>query len=192
MLEHDFHDSIGCWVGMTARAFERALNEELAPHGITFQQWQVLAWLAFEGELSQAQLAQRLRVEAPTLVGILDRMERDMWIERVVAAGDRRKKLIRPMPKVKPVWERILAAARSVRMRATQGVSAVELEQVRLILERLRLNLSGEDELQTTPRPAAQPARDDLGREVLELTEEIVRSSQRAAVPPMVLEPHSP
>jgi len=77
-------------------------------------------------------------------------------------------------------------------MRATQGVSAVELEQVRLILERLRLNLSGEDELQTTPRPVAQPARDDLGREVLELTEEIVRSSQRAAVPPMVLEPHSP
>ena len=35
MLEQDFEQSVGYWAHMMARAFERALNEELAPHGIT-------------------------------------------------------------------------------------------------------------------------------------------------------------
>ena len=49
MLEHDFEDSLGYWTCRTAHAMERAMNEELAAHGITFQQWQVLAWTALEG-----------------------------------------------------------------------------------------------------------------------------------------------
>jgi MarR family transcriptional regulator for hemolysin len=141
VLEHDFEESIGYWVCMTARALERALNEELAPHGITFQQWLVLAWLALEGELTQAQLAERMRVEAPTLVGILDRMERDGWISRQVSAEDRRKKLIRPTPRVQPVWAKMLSCARRVRARAARGLDPKELAQLRTTLATLRANL---------------------------------------------------
>lgn len=144
MLEHDFHDSIGCWVGLTARAFERALNDELSPHGITFPQWQVLAWLALDGELTQAQLALRMRVEAPTLVGILDRMQRDGWISREPAKDDRRKKIIRPRAKVRPVWEKVLAACRRVRERALQGVDDSEREQLKNVLHKIRENLKAE------------------------------------------------
>src|SRR5215475_9525250 len=75
VLEHDFKENLGYWVGMASRAFERALNEELAPHGITLRQCQVLGWLALEKELTLSQLADRLRIEPPTLVRILDRME---------------------------------------------------------------------------------------------------------------------
>jgi MarR family transcriptional regulator for hemolysin len=144
VLEHDFQESVGCWVGLTARAFERAVNDELAPLGITFPQWQVLGWLAFEPDLSQTQLAQRMRVEAPTLVGILDRMERDGWITRQPAPDDRRKKLVRPMPKVQPVWEQIMAACRRVRAQALQGIEAEELQQVKGVLERIRQNLTAD------------------------------------------------
>jgi MarR family transcriptional regulator for hemolysin len=144
MLEHDFHESIGCWVVLTSRAFERALNDELAPHGITFPQWQVLGWLAFDGELTQAQLAQRMRVEAPTLVGILDRMERDGWISRQPAPDDRRKKLIQPCPKVKPIWETVMAACRRVRARALQGVEPEDVEHVKNVLQKIRENLNAE------------------------------------------------
>lgn len=92
MLEHDFEESVVCFMGRTARAFEKAINEELLPLGITFQQWQILAELALEGELYQFQLADRLQIQPPTLVGILDRMERDGWISRtaVRATGARR------------------------------------------------------------------------------------------------------
>src|SRR5689334_12242213 len=104
---------------MLSRAFERSLNEELKPLGITLRQCQVLGSLALEKELTQAELAERMRIEPPTLVRILDRMERVGWIERHPAPDDRRKKLIRATPRVQPVWDRIMSCVRAVRARAT-------------------------------------------------------------------------
>ena len=46
MLEQDFEQSVGYWAHMLSRAFERALNEELKPLGITLRQCQVLGCLA--------------------------------------------------------------------------------------------------------------------------------------------------
>jgi MarR family transcriptional regulator for hemolysin len=71
---------------------------------VTFRQAQVLGCLALEGSLSQTGLADRMRIEPPTLVGILDRMERDGWIRRDADKTDRRRKLIQPTPAAKPAW----------------------------------------------------------------------------------------
>ena len=148
MLEYDFEASIGYWLCLASRAIERALNEELAPHGITFPQWQVLAWLALEGEeLSQSQLADRLRIEPPTLAGILDRMERDGWVRRHPSTKDRRKKMVRPTPRVRPIWDQVVTCARRVRARAVQGVDPAELETVKRVLATVRENLSADRSL---------------------------------------------
>lgn len=149
MLEYDFEQSVTYWIGMTSHTLEQALNEELAPQGITFRQCQVLAWLSLQGELTQAQLAKRLHLEAPTLVGILDRMERDGWVERHVVPGDRRKKLIRPAEKVQPVWRRMVASFRRVRKRATRGLSEAELVTLKSILGKIQHNLR-------TPEPVEE------------------------------------
>jgi MarR family transcriptional regulator, transcriptional regulator for hemolysin len=143
VLKYDFEQSIACWVCRTARAFELALNDELEPLGITYRQWQALGWLAFEGELTQNQLAERMKIEAPTLVGILDRMERDGWIVRAPAKSDRRKKIIRPTPRVQPVWSKITAAARRVRQRALRGVPVKDVERTIGLLEKVLDNLQG-------------------------------------------------
>ncbi len=143
MLEYDFDQSITFCVCMTSHAVEQAINDELARHGITYRQLQVLGWLAVEGgKVSQSQLAERMRIEAPTLAGILERMERNQWIKRESFPNDRRKKLVRPTPKVKPVWEKIVTAARQVRARATEGLSEQELASVRHVLETIQQNLA--------------------------------------------------
>ena len=142
MLEHDFEDSLGYWTCLTAHAMERAMNDELAAHGITFQQWQVLAWTALEGDLTQTQLAEKLRVEPPTLAGILDRMERDGWVRREPDAEDRRRKIVRPMPRVEPVWAKMIACARRVRARAMQGLSSTDIERTRDVLNKVLDNLN--------------------------------------------------
>jgi MarR family transcriptional regulator for hemolysin len=141
LLEYDFEESIGYWICMTSRALEQALNEELAPHGITFRQWQVLCWLALDGDLTQAQLADRMRIEAPTLVGILDRMERAAWISRQPSDLDRRKKFITPGSRAQPVWEKVVACARRVRARATEGISEKELAVAKKVMSHIQENL---------------------------------------------------
>jgi len=141
MLEYDFENSVGFWTCTASSAFQRAFNEELAPQGVTFRQAQVLGCLALEGSLSQTDLADRMRIEPPTLVGILDRMERDGWIRRDGDKTDRRRKLIQPTPAAKPAWSKVVAAAQRVRERATHGLSATQLEQLRKLLGMVRTNL---------------------------------------------------
>jgi len=141
VLSYDFEESLGYWITLATQAFHRALGEEVAPHGITYRQSLVLGWLAFEGELSQAELATKMMVEPPTLVGILDRMERDGWITRNSCPADRRKKLIRPTEAAEPVWEKIAESARLVRARAAEGLSDQELKTLKHLLIRVKENL---------------------------------------------------
>lgn len=90
-MDYDFEESVGYWVTITSLVFRRRLNEELQPYGITFRQSQVLGWLVLEGELSQSELGTRMEVEAPTVKGLIDRMEAAGWVKRIQCPTDRRK-----------------------------------------------------------------------------------------------------
>jgi len=142
VLEYDFENSVGYWICQASHAFQRAFNEELAPQGVTYRQAQVLGCLALEGRLSQTDLAERMRIEPPTLVGILDRMEEGGWIHREGDKHDRRKKLVQPTMAAKPVWTKIVAAAKRVRGRATRGISATQLTQLKKLLAMVQNNLN--------------------------------------------------
>jgi MarR family transcriptional regulator for hemolysin len=141
VLEYDFENSVGFWICQASHALQRAFNEELAPQGVTFRQAQVLGSLALEGRLSQTDLAERMRIEPPTLVGILDRMERDGWIRRGSDKTDRRKKLIEATSTAKPVWTKIVAVAKRVRARATRGMTPSQLTQLKKLLTLVQTNL---------------------------------------------------
>lgn len=141
MLQYDFENSVGYWICLAQQAHQRALNEELAPHGITFRQAQVLGCLVLDHELSQTELANKLSIEPPTLVGILDRMERDGWIERHSCPDDRRKKLIRATEAAEPVWAKIAECGLAVRARATSGLSERQIANLKKLLAKVRKNM---------------------------------------------------
>jgi len=141
VLQFDFEESIGYWICSTAHAVRRALNAELEKQGITYRQWEVLAWIAMVGELSQVELAERLGIEAPTLVGILDRMERDGWLDRYGCPNDRRRKRIRATEKAETVWAKMVECARKVRTQAREGLSQEELDFLKATCGRVKANL---------------------------------------------------
>ena len=145
MLNFDVEQSIGYWMTITTHAYHRAISDELAPHGITYRQSMVLGWLALEGELSQTELAAKMMVEPPTLVGILDRMERDGWISRHHCPTDRRKNIIRANAAAKPVWEKIVECASRVRARATAGLSERQIASLKKLLLQIRQNVEAPD-----------------------------------------------
>ncbi|REJ93710.1 MAG: MarR family transcriptional regulator [Planctomycetota bacterium] len=151
MLQYDYEQSIGYWIMGASQEIQRALNEELAAQGITYRQWEVLALTSVKGEQSQSELAEQMRLEAPTLVGVLDRMERDGWIVRVTDPKDRRRKIIRPTEQVAPAWSRMIECARRIRARATEGIDPEDLETVRRCLLKVRDNLAGSRRPVITP-----------------------------------------
>ncbi len=141
MLEYDFEASPGYWLTMTTQALHRALNNELAPTGITYRQSQVIGWLVLEGDQTLSELATRMMIEPPTLVGILERMERNGWIARVGCEDDRRRKLIRLTPAAEPVWERIVECIYRVRAAAFAGLDSEQIERLMGLLRQIHENL---------------------------------------------------
>jgi MarR family transcriptional regulator for hemolysin len=140
-LAYDFESSIGYWITMTSHSYQQALNDELAPYGITFRQFQVLAWLAYDGELSQGELARRMMIEPPTLVGILDRMQREGWIQRQSCSVDRRRKRVALRAPAEAVWSKVVGCLTRVRHRATKGMSPQEVELLSNLLSKVQSNL---------------------------------------------------
>ena len=144
MLRYDFEESLGYWLTMTHHAYMRAFNEELAPEGITYRQAQVLAWLSLEGPLSQVDLASRMLIEPPSLVGTLDRMEASGLLERRSCPQDGRKKLVHPLPAADKLWGQIVVCGRHIRSLATNGLTDRELATLKKLLNKVRINVTSE------------------------------------------------
>jgi len=144
LLQHDFKSDVGCWVHLCAHRFEVIANSVLADEGISYRQMQVLAWLAMEGGQSQADLARCMGVEPPTVVAVIDRMERDGLIERQACPDDRRKRIIVPTRKAVPIWERIIECFKRINQQAVKGLSKSEVNTLRSLLERVHVNLCEE------------------------------------------------
>lgn len=156
MIAYDFEESIGYLVHTASHAVEQALNEELRAHGITFRQFQVLAALALMGDdVSQGDIAGRLGIESATLVGVLDRMERDGWIRRHPCPTDRRKKIIRTTARVKSVWQTMAECGHRVRRRYMQGVSSKEFQITWRVLEQILANLGSLPPIPRKPQSIA-------------------------------------
>lgn len=144
MLDFDFRARVCYWVHMAAHSFERTVNSELLSEGITYRQCQVLGWLAIEGDMSQVELADRMNIEPPTVVRVLDCMERDGLIARESCPTDRRKKVVRPLPRAIPVWEKIKACGDRVEANALRGMAPEQVVALRDLLEIVQQNLSEE------------------------------------------------
>ena len=162
MLDRDIEQSLGYWVFTTAYALETALNEELAPLGITHRQVQVLGTLALHGEASQNELAEMMRIEPSSVVRLLDRMERDGWIVRDADPDDRRRKIVRPTEKAEPVWRQIKKHGEKAKARATRGLTDEQIAATVAVLRQIRQNIMGDSPFPHCPLSreleAARPA----------------------------------
>lgn len=65
----------------------------------THSQAHTLMWLGFDGPLTMGEIARRGGVTEKTVTGVIDRLERDGWLQRERDAEDRRVIRVRLTPK---------------------------------------------------------------------------------------------
>jgi MarR family transcriptional regulator for hemolysin len=86
-----------------SRLWRVQVNETLDAFELTASAWAVLRILRDEGEgRTQKDLAGELGIEGPTLVKLLDGLEKGDWIERRISEADRRAKTIWLKPGARP------------------------------------------------------------------------------------------
>lgn len=132
-------ENFGQLLGETARAWRAALDCRLRPIGLSGARWLVLLHLArADTPLSQKELAARIGIEGPTLVGLLDRMVQDGWVERRPSGSDRRSNTVHLTVPARRTIRRIEATAAALREELLSGVSRDEIESCARVLERIR------------------------------------------------------
>ena len=138
-------ESAGYLVRDAHRAFQRLLEQRIAPYGVTRGQWYFLRVLWTEDGLSQRELSQRVGMMEPTTVIALQSMERAGLVRRVRSASDKRRAQVWLTPKAQKLKGRLLPLAREITMQARAGVSKKEFEAFRDTISRMTANL---DDLQ--------------------------------------------
>ena len=135
-------DTVGVLLSRTGRVWRTRLDERLEPLGLTQARWLVLMHLArMGGEAPQKELAQSVGVESPTMVRVVDGLERLGLVERVGQKDDRRAKKVRLTHKAQGVNEEIQRIGSGLRAEALAGLSDEELAEFLRILEIILNNL---------------------------------------------------
>ncbi len=141
-FDRDTHKSIGYLLRDTARRILSDLTVRLEPHGITLPQYYVLRELWQEEGLTQREIANRVGVLEPTMVGTLDALERLGMIERRRSTADRRKTHVQLTPEGRKLRDTLHGYAADVLEHALTGISDAEIAELRRLLQRVKGNLA--------------------------------------------------
>lgn len=90
--------SLGLQVHLLSRQWRCLLDKQLACQGLTQSSGIALAHIADNQGFSQTELARLLAVETPSLVPVLDQLEKQGLIERRPSEHDRRQKALYLQP----------------------------------------------------------------------------------------------
>lgn len=122
-----------------ARIWRLAIDKRLKHLGIGQSGWMTIAVIAkTAAPLSQRALADLVGVEGPSMVSMLDRLERDGLVERVASPTDRRVKLVQLTEDGGKVFAEVKKEAAAFRALLLDGVDPDELAGATRLLEALR------------------------------------------------------
>ncbi len=136
------HTAIGFELAQTTRRWRARADERLAPLGLTEAKWVPLSHLSHAGgALSQRKLAEQTGIEGPSLVRILDELERLNLVERRDNEADRRSKTVHLTDKATPVIAALMAQVDQLRQEILSDIPEADLDVFHRVLLRISTNL---------------------------------------------------
>ncbi len=119
----------GFRVARIARRIRQAVDSELRAYGLSEATWRPLAYLGRLGEgIRQKDLAHALGIEGPSLVRLLDSLERRGLVERREDESDLRARGIYLTKSGRQLQTRVLRVSESIQRRLLSAVRKSDLE----------------------------------------------------------------
>lgn len=120
----------------TAKSWRRLMNARLSGLGLSQAKWTALLLIGKHPEgLVQRELACHMDIECASLVGLLDRMAADGWIERRPCATDRRANLVFLSAKSAATLDEIRRVAAEVARDLLGDIPAADLKSCQSVLD---------------------------------------------------------
>ena len=105
--------------------------------GVTEQQWRILRVLWEQTHLTSTQISTLTLLPAPSLVGILDRLEKKGLVKRLISSTDRREVNITITKLGKELQLQVMPRVKEIQNQIKQKLSATEWKHINEILEKI-------------------------------------------------------
>ena len=123
----------------TTRGWRQALERRLKASGLSHAGWLAVTTVAMaDAPLSQSELAQRLGVEAATVVAMVDRLVASGLVTREASTTDRRVKLVVATAAGLELYGSVKVEADAVRLQLLATIDKDRLKIATEILEQLQ------------------------------------------------------
>src|SRR6478752_3764385 len=148
------HSEFGFLVARIARRMRQAVDAEMRLIGLTEATWRPLMYVRSLGDgVRQKELATAMSIEGPSLVRLLDNLERRGFIERREDENDRRARGIHLTSSGRELAARAAKIGGAIQGRLLTGVPLADLETCERVLQTL------EREMEEPPQAAEQPSK---------------------------------
>ena len=132
-----------------------AYRELFARYGVTEQQWRVLRVIWTSENVTSARLSQRTLLSPPSLVNIIDRLEKKGLVSRIRNADDRRQTFIVATKEGRQLQEEVTPQVTEIQQLVQSFVTEEEWQALDVILSKITSGMQQVDEL---PARAVQSA----------------------------------
>jgi MarR family transcriptional regulator, transcriptional regulator for hemolysin len=146
MNKFDFENSIDFIINRTAKALIHTFEQELRnKFGITFGQWKIIIILANNNDgLSRKEIADKLGLEGPTIILIIDKLEKDGFVKRIVDKNDRRNNRICLTEKTINSLDSMISYALKIKEISIRNIPEQDISITKNTLEKMSNNIQNE------------------------------------------------
>ena len=139
---YNFDDSIDYKVYRTSRAFQKAFDLELRKTvGLTLSQWRMINILILFNGITPKRIADKLELEAPSLIPMMDKLQSLELVERRSVPKDRRINIIYLTKKAESLYDSMYKCGLSITKSVTTGIDNDQLNLVNKYLDTILHNL---------------------------------------------------
>lgn len=137
-------DTCVCFIAnKVAKKMADKMNERLVLVGSTRVQWLVMYYLLRDGKMSQSDLGEKMDIKDSTVVRLIDRMEKEEFVERVKDAKDRRVTYVMLTEKGNKRIEELLPIGEEMSKVFSEDISQEEFEVFNKVLNKMAKNAEG-------------------------------------------------
>jgi len=125
----------------SAKAWEKAADIELHERfGLAGSKWKIIVVLSLKEGITQKHIADMAFVEAPTLVPVIDKMQKEGYLTRQSDPKDRRNNLIFMTKKSRDIVDPIIECILEIRNMGLNKISKKDMEIAKKVLEQITSN----------------------------------------------------
>lgn len=153
MRNYDHEKSIGFIINNTTKMFQKIFDYELNKNvGMGLAQSKVIYALSLQPGMTQRELADKVGIETPTLVVMIDKLEKEHLVKRQNDKQDRRIKRIFITTKADRLVDSMIQSALSIKKIATKNIPENDVKHILENLNKISQNLQNYLDLYNTKK----------------------------------------